>query len=596
MFYSLRARLTVTFIVLLVIPFMTMAIVMTQVSNSIIGTSIEQSTSQTIDQYASFVQALNGQVEDVANQVLSNELTQHWITAQLDPNLPEEQRVSLDAEMRKFLSSIALNHSAISSITIFDDVGTAVGIRDQTFRDPAYLQSDWYLSFKRDGIRWAPAHLDPYQPSYLKGESVNSLIFNLVQLSTFRNIGVLKVNVPTTSIQEAIEKIKFGETGKVFLLDKNGNPVLKQDIPEEMSGFRSVWEEVWNRPGSGGKIDVDWNGDRHLVLYRMLKGSDWVVVGEAPQYELFQKTATVRLTMIGVAAALLLATIGAAFWLSSGIARPLSKLAGAMRHAERGDFNRSETEVLSRMPLQRSEVGYVIKVFLNMVRRLRNLIETEFQANMRRKDAEYKALLMQINPHFLYNTLEVIGSLSLQDRKEDVLDVTESLGQMLRYSLKTDSDLTTVGEEMQYIRHYVTILRIRFGERLRLTVDEDPEIARLSIVRFILQPLVENAVKFSLDNGGPAHVRVWAMRSGPSLEIGVRDNGVGMPAELIEELKREWTQGEMTEVLKTGGRRIGLRNVMARCYLYYGARMDVTIESAPGDGTAIVFKLPQGGG
>ncbi|MBB6637453.1 cache domain-containing sensor histidine kinase [Cohnella thailandensis] len=586
--------MTLTFIVLLLVPFITMVAVLTQVSNSVIGKSIEESTSQTMDQYASFVTTLTTQVEDVANQVLSNEITQKWITAKLDKGLTTEMNVSLDAEMRTYLSSIALNHSSISSITLFNEQGSAVGIRDQSFRDPSFLQSPWYINFKEKEIRWVPAHQDAYQPAYLVHESMNSLIFNLVQLSSFRKIGVLKVNMQTKLVQDPLDKIKFGEKGRVYLVDRQGQPVLNQNISPDMALFRTeLGSIVKDKRTTSGKLTVGADGEKHLVLYRKIKNADWLLIGEVPQYELFQKMKNVQYTMTWVGAGLLLLTIAAAFWLSSGIARPLSRLAGAMRLVERGGFTRPDHEVLSGTKVPANEVGYVITVFRNMIARLRILIETEFRSNMRRKDAEYKALLMQINPHFLYNTLEAIGSLSAQKRSDEVIDVTERLGQMLRYSLRVNSDLAKLSEELQYIRYYIDIMSVRFGDRLRVEIEEDEGIRDVTIVKFILQPLVENAIKFGLENPDGALVRVSARRSEEGrIGIEVSDNGPGMPRDRIEELYRELKEGRMTEVLGAGDTRIGLRNAVARCSLYYGPGFELSIESRPGEGTRLVFGLP----
>lgn len=592
MMYSLRGRFTVTFIVLLIIPFIAMVIILTQMSNSVIGTSIEESTSQTMDQYASFVNTLTNQAEDVANQVLSNDVTQQWIAGRMNPLLAEDKKVLLDAELRKFLSSIALNHSYISSITLFDDKGMAVGISDQIFRDSAYLELPWYKAFKAEERRWTTAHEDRYQPFYLQKESMNSLLFNLVHLSTFRNNGVLKVNVLTEALQQPLEKIGFGETGRVYLLDSGGQPVLRQEVPERMDGYRSVWRNIQHDKQSGGKLTVSTDGGDHLVLYRKLKGSNWVVIGEVPQAELFDQMTRTQLTMLGVAGVLLLLTISAVFWLTGSITRPLSRLVQSMKLAERGDFAAAERQVLAELPRRRSEVGYVAKVFYTLLTRLRFLIETEYQANMRRKDAEYKALLMQINPHFLYNTLEAIGSLSVQGKTDEVIDVTESLGQMLRFSLKTDNDLVRLKEEMRYVQHYIAILRVRFGDRLDIAIAMDEQLADRWIVKFIFQPLVENAVKFSLERSETAVVRIAVRNSDGSMVITVADNGTGMSQELIDELYAQAAKGEMTDVLGASGGRIGLRNVLARCYLHYGDRFNTRIEAGLDGGTTITLLVP----
>lgn len=593
MFYSLRSRLTLTFVVLLVVPFMILVAVVTQISNSVIGRSIEGSTSQTMDQYASLVTTLTTQAEDVANQVLSNEITQQWISARMDAQLSTERSLSLDAELRKYLSSIALNHSSISSITIFNKNGTAVGIRDQSFRDPSFLQTVWYRDFMRQGTRWVTAHLDPYQPAYLTEESVNSLLFNLVQLSSFRKLGVLKVNVLTSSIQDPLDKIAFGEQGGVYLVDRDGEPVLRQRIPADMSFFKRALPTIAADKRSGGKLTLDGKGGKHIVLYRKIKNADWLLVGEVPKYELFQKMSWVRHTMLWVGALLLVATTGAAFWLSSGIARPLSRLAGAMRSAERSGFKTTTAHGLpAALPVPANEVGYVTQVFSSMMGRLGELIETEFKANLRRQDAEYKALLMQINPHFLYNTLEAIGSLSAQERSDEVIDVTEWLGQMLRYSLRADSDLVALKEELRYIRHYVSIMSVRFGDRLRVSIEEEEGLGEQQIVKFILQPLVENAIKFGAESGGEAVVTVRAGRRGRRLEIEVADNGPGIPPEVAEELARGIARSDLADVLSAGGSSIGLRNVLARCGLYYGRAFDAEIGRSPSGGASIKLLIP----
>ncbi|MBJ6362479.1 sensor histidine kinase [Paenibacillus sp. GCM10012307] len=591
--YSLRGKLTLTFIVLLIIPFVTMVVVLTQISNAEIGNSIEESTSQTMDQYATFVNTLTNQAEDVANQVLSNDVTQQWIEGHMNPDLPDNKKVQLDAELRKFLSSIALNQTYISSITLFDNKGMAVGISDQVFRDTSYLTSPWYIAFKQEDQRWASAHTDKYQPHFLQRKSVNSLLFNLVHLSTFRNIGVLKVNVLTENIRQPLEKIKIGETGRVYVLDANGLPVLDQEVPKDMASYEQVWEEIQQDKHTDGKWTVNRSGERHLVLYRKLNNSNWVIIGEVPESELFEKMTRVQQTMLVIAGGLLLLTIAAAFGLSGSIARPLSNLVQAMRLVVRGELMAAERQIAAHMPKRPSEVGYVVQVFHSMVARLRFLIETEFQANMRRKDAEYKALLMQINPHFLYNTLETIGSLSAQGRTEHVVEVTESLGQMLRFSLRTDTDVVQLKEELRYIRHYASILKIRFGQRLDMEIRVEPGLEQASIVKFIFQPLVENAVKFSLENAMTAVVHVSVRGDQEHLYIGVQDNGVGMPPETIDEIYRQLTHGDMSTVLGASGRRIGLRNVIARCYLFYGDRLKVTIDSSPGQGTAITLRIPR---
>lgn len=591
MLYSLRSRLVITFTLLFIVPFVIMVVFFTRVSDDVIGGSIEASTSQTMDQYAAFVDTLTMQVDDVANQVLSNDLTQQWIATRINERLLPEQQLMLDAEVRKFLSSIALNHSVVTSITIFDEHGTAVGIRDQVFRDPSYLESEWYQAFIQEERRWVLAHQDPYQPTYLQDKSVMSLIFPLQQLSTFKNVGVLKVNFLTSLIEDPLDKIHFGQTGRVYLLDWSE---LQRESLTSQAEHNSLLELVADSR-STGMIRVDKTDEAHLLFFRKLKTQNWILIGEVPEYELYHTLTDTRRTMLGVSGILLCLTIAVAFWLSSGIARPLTQLARAMRYVERGDFNSAHNLMLSTKRVKRDEVGFVGDVFRNMLRRLRYLIETEFQANLRQRDAEYKALFMQINPHFLYNTLEVISSLVAQGRNDEVIDVTESLGSMLRYSLKLDSDLVKLSEEIRCIRHYITILNIRFGERLTINIEEDERTKHVHIVKFILQPLLENAVKFSLEHVDVAKIAIITNDVDGNLEITVQDNGIGMSEQLVAEMIEEpRDDNRHPVVLGTEGKQVGLRNIIARCRLYYGDNFEVKINSTPHVGTEITLRMPYG--
>lgn len=590
MLYTLRSRLVATFVLLLVLPFVTMMLILSQVSNSVIGVSIIKSTAHTMDQYTGFVNTLTTQVDDVANQILSNDLTQEWISAQLDPDLLTSKKVTLDADLRKYLSSIALNNTVISSITVFDHKGSAVGIRDQIFRDSAYMESDWYKRFMIDNRRWVSTHLDSYQPIYLQGDNVNSLLFPMVLLENFKEVGVMKINFLSSTIQEPLDQIKFGKTGRLYILDIEGLPVFKQQDFTKSDPLNESISRVWNDKRSGGEIHFEKDDVEHVMFFRKLK-AHWLLIGEVPEKELYQTVTNVRNTMLLISGILLFLTIISAYWLSSGIAKPLSKLAFAMRYVERGDFNRAE-EALHKYAKIKNEVGFVTTVFHGMVNRLRFLIETEYIANMRRKDAEFKALLMQINPHFLYNTLEIIGGLSAQGRNDEVIDVTESLGRMLRFSLRLDTELVKLKEEIQYLRYYISIMEVRFGDRLKIDIHEQFDVKEAMIVKFMLQPLVENAIKYSLEYARIAEITISSERFNDQLHIHVADNGMGMSEELILEILEPMDASDFSDVLSTKGERIGMRNVLTRCQLIYGDQFQVDIHSSPGKGTLISMTIP----
>lgn len=589
MLFSLRSRLMAVFSVLLILPFAALAVILSGAATKIIKHSIESSNLQTIEQFASHAGTLLTQIEDTGKQILSSTATQEWLAVQLNAESTVEERVRAKQKLRNAFSSHSINNSNGISISAFLDREGGVWAQDKS-----YLAAEWYAEFQRDGKRWTRAHKDPDQPdAIMNSRFVNSFLFPLVQLQSLNRVGLIKVNYPTALLRTAIDKIRFGDTGQAYLLSAGGGSVLNQDIAADAE----VLAEGLNRigdPASGapsGMFPVKRGGKDYLLFYRKLPVQNWVIIGTVPEAEIYRKITDIRHLMLVVTVVLIFLAILSAYALSAGITRPLSVMARAMKHVKNGEFGQA-LEVMPKVRKGHSELNYVSDVFEEMTRRLRYLIETEFETNLRRKNAEYKALLLQINPHFYYNTLEIISGLAARKREDLVMDATEALGKMMRYSLNLNSDLVRVEEEIKYLRDYLFILQLRHEERIEITIEEDPQSRELMIPKFILQPLLENAVKYSLEQDGPARVLLRTSLEGERLLLAVKDNGIGMDGELIKNVLDE-VQTNSASILHSGGHSIGLRNVLSRCCLHYGERFRVEIRSEVGAGTEIIMSLPQ---
>ncbi|WP_372630199.1 sensor histidine kinase [Cohnella sp.] len=591
MLYSLRSRLTLVFSILLIVPFTAAIFLLSHESGRLLQLSIERSTMQTIDQFSSHAQTLLRQVEDIGTQIMSNRTTQDWTASLINSETTQAERVLAKQRVREFFSSYAVNNSNGITISAFtDDAG---GLWTQ---DNSYVSSDWYKQFKLSGTRWTNAHFDRDQADLIMtSRDVNSFLLPMVHLQSLKEVGFVKINYPTDVLKESIEKIQFGKTGKAFLLRRDGKSVLNQPLGENREVLSAAMERLEAEPAneSEGVIPIVHDGTRYLLFYSKLSAQDWVIIGEVPQAELYEQITGIRRLLLGVSVILLMSVIAAAFWISSGITKPLSAMARAMKHVERGEFGQAAARILPQTSGGRSEVGYVTRVFERMNARLRYLIETEFETNMRRKNAEYKALLLQINPHFYNNTLEIISGLAAMKREDLVMDATESLGRMMRYSLNLNSDLVSVHEEMKYIRDYAFILKLRYGDKLDVRMEESADAMEERIPKFILQPLLENAVKYSLEKDGQAVVSIRMTVTEDRMRFAVQDNGTGMTDTLVGDLLKEVRASDSVHILDSGGYSIGLRNVLARCRLAYGENFKLDITSDPNAGTAIVLDFPR---
>lgn len=577
------------FSILLILPFAALAYILSEEATKTIKASIESSTAQTIEQFASHVVTLLTQVEDTGNQVVSSRTTQEWLTVHLNPDNTIQERVLTKQRLREYFSSYAVNNSNGISISAFAEDAGGLWTQDRTYKN-----SEWFTAFMSANKRWTTAHKDVDQSDeFMRARSINSFLFPLVQLQSLKNVGFIKVNYPTTLLRNAIEKIRVGKTGKVILLTSEGNSVLDQNMSEHRDILRSGLEQIDKRfeEEISGIFPIEDKGSTNLLFFRKLPAQNWTIVGTVPEGELYEKITHIRQTMLLVTGLLLIVAMLTAFWLSAGITKPLSVMGKAMKHVQRGEFNQA-LHVMPKVREGHSEVGYVTGVFEQMTHRLRYLIETEFETNLRRKNAEYKALLLQINPHFYNNTLEIISGLAAMKREDLVMDATEALGKMMRYSLNLNSDLVRVVEEMSYIRDYLFILHLRHEERLQVLIEEDPAADDVMIAKFIIQPLVENAVKYSLEKAGVAQVTLRTLVQDERLLICVKDNGIGMSRELVQDLLAEIKTGDSVAILSSEGQSIGLRNVLSRCRLNYGEQFHLGLQSRLGEGTELTLYLP----
>ncbi|MFD0712709.1 sensor histidine kinase [Paenibacillus sp. GCM10027626] len=585
MFYSIRTQL-IAIIVLLIVPFVLMGFFFWQQAAAALRESIETTTVQAMNQYADFVESTTSQIMNAANQVLRSDMTQDWIRSR-NEGTDGNDKIQQNYRMRKYFDSVVSNNSFILSVNVFDgdwDIWNLEG--------DGFLRSDWYANFRQKGLHWTGSHIDDRQNgSYLNSQKVNALVYPLADLLNLREAGLLKINVKTSTLQEPLDKLTLGKTGKAYLLAPDGTPILDQQpgqLPDTLlTRIRSL-----NTEGTAG-TRIFRDTERNLIyFYQRMETTGWIVAGTVSEKELFQEITRARQNVILVAAILFVIAISLTFWFSSRIAGPISRIVRSMRFVEEGDFLKGNA-VMTKKKIKQNEIGFLTANYLNMVERLKMYIETEYTQNLRRRNAEYKALLLQINPHFLNNTLEVITSLAAQGRNEDIEQVVNDLSLMLRSSLRLDSELISIRDEITTIRAFTSILSICYGSRVRFEID-DRVGGTVQIPKLLLQPLIENAVKYSVGIVEVAVVSIVIRESFEELNVVIKDNGIGMPEEALKDLKPAVEMNFAQEALDIGEKGIGIKNVIARGRIYYGPRFVFEIRTAANQGTEIAMTMPIG--
>ena len=234
------------------------------------------------------------------------------------------------------------------------------------------------------------------------------------------------------------------------------------------------------------------------------------------------------------------------------------------------------------------------KILLDLVHRQDTFTEKTFTLQMLKKQAELNALQSQINPHFLYNTLDSIRGYALRKDMDEIADMTEALSSYFRYSISGKESIVTVGDELENIENYMLIQKFRFGDRAELYTElEDPALEDCAIPRMTLQPVVENAVLHGLESSsrkGIVKVHIRAVYQ--DLEIRVQDNGIGMDDETLRELNERLTHPDRQEVRDGKHTGIALPNVCERIRLNYGEAYGIHAFSTRGAGTEMLIRMP----
>jgi two-component system sensor histidine kinase YesM len=277
----------------------------------------------------------------------------------------------------------------------------------------------------------------------------------------------------------------------------------------------------------------------------------------------------------------------AAFVISGQITRPITRLMSLMRRVEGDDLT------VRAQPGGNDELGNLNRSFNAMITRMDFLVNELMQSKILTHEAELYALQQQINPHFLYNTLETINSLTNQGRRDEVLAIVRKMAGIFRYCIHGGRKLVVrLSEELRYVKDYLDIQLTRFGDRIEVSYEIDPAILELAAVKFILQPLVENSLRhgFALMNTGAKLSLKGSLKEG-NVELTVTDNGKGIEAEVLAQLEHTLASVESDPLGNVG--HIGLRNVHARLQLQYRQDYGLVVSSSAGKGTTVTLTFPR---
>lgn len=411
--------------------------------------------------------------------------------------------------------------------------------------------------------------------------------------TTLNDIGLIAVDANINVIEDQIGKLDKVTHGKSFIYDALGNVIYDSDkklLATNISDLPMVHKAV----GREGSFYMTEGGVRHLYIFTTSPNTKWTAVTSIPVNELTRNTTVIRnvtwiLTFLTIGIALLIS-----IFFSYALTKPLRTMMRLMRRVQDGDFS------VKFQVRRRDEIGQLGNQFNRMIVRIDDLIQDIYGMETKKKEAELHALQSQINPHFMYNTLESIRMAAELNDDTDAADMLAILGKLLRYSISDLNEKVTLDSEINHVRYYVELLNYRYPGRFELTIDVPEALRDFALLKLVLQPIVENAIYHGMDDNKPMMiitVSAWTTEQG--VYIRLTDNGIGMDEETLGQLAGSMNglrQAEPTNYAPFKRSGMGLRNVNERIKLHDGANFGLSVTSETGIGTQVTLHLPAQGG
>ncbi|BBF45019.1 two-component sensor histidine kinase [Lachnospiraceae bacterium KM106-2] len=527
--------------------------------------------------------ALNGNLEVIFDNVtqFSNLI---YFDKDIQTSLSKLQKNEMDASVlhniQKSLSNMILSGKYISSVFIFDQynnyyrsykVGPIHVDKDQLKQTAWYQRmiqanGDGFFIHKCESVLKFPTRPKRNYISYVR---------EIMDVNDYRHLASLLITIDESTIRDYFTEVSKENSSTFCIVDSKGDFIIP---PEENS------KEIRENLSSIKKEEIGYKTvglpDRDAVLvHKKMQYNDWTIVGlmNITTQEKVRENYVTTVVIVAIVTTLFMVVCTIA--MTKMIFWPLKKVQLHMKKVEAGKFQKIEISGSHKNEINQLKIG-----FNHMVYSLEELIEkVKYEEKIIAK-GELDLIQAQINPHFLYNTLDAASALALIEDNENCFKIIQALGRFYRNSLNSGKDVISVEDEIDCIQSYLTILNIRYENRIQVTYDIEEEIKPLNMLKLILQPIVENAVYHGIkEREGKGHITIKGYRDEDEIIFIVSDDGQGMSQECIERILKGKTQ--------TGKSGFGLYSLIQRISLFYNIIDPLTITSEVGTGTEIIIRV-----
>lgn len=548
---------------------------LSRVVNTNVKTYSQQVADKTMQNIEYYLQDVN---ELARNMILDEQIVGLLGDMPRSGTNPDAQR-RLDAVVKKY----QYLQSYITDISILDERNKTFLNFDYDYKNTPFAEQ-WYIEYANFP---SERYFTGLHPSIIRGSNVRSIdgftymarIYDLADPTQY--LGTLAIELDANIFMQAVRQSNSGEGTEwsSVIFNENGHVMLQ---PEQ--GVDETLEQSlqWQKSPEQAQAEITINGVPMAAVYSQSDKFGWSMMSYTSKSGLTQPLTGVRWFILTLGAICFIVALVLAFVISRSITGPIKALMRNIQQIEKGNF---DVELTIRSGDELEKLGNLLN---RMSGNIKQLIERNRVEERLKRKAELTALQAQINPHFLYNTLESINWLAVRKKELAISEVLTNLGKFFRISLSRGASFISLRQELEHVKYYIEIQKFRYPHKFDADIRLESDIGECFLPKLLLQPLVENSLMHGLsERERDGRIEFYARRSEEALLIDIRDNGVGMDEERLKDIK-----GKLAGRLQTTDNRIyGLINVQERIKLAFGEAYGLSIDCDE-RGTEVRLMLP----
>lgn len=410
-----------------------------------------------------------------------------------------------------------------------------------------------------------------------------SLVRPVCSIQTWEKTGILKVDILVDSLFKSKAGGTSNDKNSLYIFNRDNKLLYSEhDDKHYDTELKAVKKLMLGEKAIGNNTLL---ANRDMVLFDEIPSYGWKIFYVTHYNSIHQTMADEKRKVITLGVLILGVIIAITILFSKLFSKRVQFLNRKMLKVQNGDLE--ITELIGG----KDEIGELDMYFTQCIDRIKLLIKENYIEKLERREAELVALQLQINPHFLYNTLESINYIAEIKNCSEISEMSQKLGQMFRYSINKDSnEFVMLHQELRHVKNYLDIQNIRFHNKFHFITNVSDELANSIVLKFILQPIVENCVNYAFRGMDHGIITISAGIEENCLIITVEDNGIGMDPYELEEINRIINDTSFN-LMEGYQKSIGLRNVNLRIKMICGDDYGISITSVKGEGTRVVYKL-----